>query len=51
MVKIGYARVSTHEQDLTIQREGLAALGVEADYIYVDHVIGSRLAVQWLCDS
>jgi DNA invertase Pin-like site-specific DNA recombinase len=37
MVKIGYARVSTHEQDLTIQREGLAALGVEADYIYVDH--------------
>lgn len=37
MVKIGYARVSTHEQDLTIQREGLATLGVEADNIYVDH--------------
>lgn len=36
-MKIGYARVSTHEQDLTIQREGLAALGVEAEYIYVDH--------------
>lgn len=37
MVKIGYARVSTHQQDLTIQRDGLVALGVEPDYIYVDH--------------
>ena len=25
---IGYARCSTDEQDLTVQREGLAALGV-----------------------
>lgn len=30
-----YARVSTVEQDLTVQREGLQALGVER--IYVDH--------------
>lgn len=36
-MKIGYARVSTNEQDLTIQRQGLAALGVENEYIYVDH--------------
>ena len=28
---IGYARCSTDEQDLTVQREGLAALGVTAD--------------------
>ena len=34
---IGDARCSTDEQDLTVQREGLAALGVTPDRIYVDH--------------
>ena len=34
---VGYARVSTDQQDLTSQRDGLAALGVSANRIYVDH--------------
>jgi DNA invertase Pin-like site-specific DNA recombinase len=33
---IGYARCSTVLQDLTAQREALAALGVQADRIYLD---------------
>ena len=36
-IKIGYARVSTDEQDLTAQREALAELGVKPDRVYVDH--------------
>ena len=39
---VGYARVSTNEQDLTAQRNGLAALGVPEDKIYVDHGLTGR---------
>jgi DNA invertase Pin-like site-specific DNA recombinase len=34
---VGYPRVSTEQQDLTVQRHGLRALGVGDDRIYVDH--------------
>ena len=34
---VGYARVSTSEQDLTVQQNQLAALGVPADLLYTDH--------------
>ena len=34
---IGYARVFTEAQDLTAQRDALAALGVAAERVYVDH--------------
>ena len=34
---VGYARCSTDQQDLTAQRDGLAALGVASNRVYVDH--------------
>ncbi|WP_281281814.1 recombinase family protein [Propioniferax innocua] len=43
-LKVGYARVSTDEQDLTAQRDGLAAFGVDPKRIYVDHGLTARAA-------
>jgi hypothetical protein len=34
---IGYARVSTNEQDLTAQRSTLEARGVRSNLIFTDH--------------
>jgi DNA invertase Pin-like site-specific DNA recombinase len=34
---VGYARVSTAEQDLTAQRQALADLGVDPERMYTDH--------------
>lgn len=36
-IQIGYARVSTADQDLTSQRDALLRLGVRDSNIYVDH--------------
>lgn len=36
-MKIGYARVSTQDQDVEAQRQALIQLGVAPDRIYVDH--------------
>ncbi|MCY4301243.1 MAG: recombinase family protein [Aestuariivita sp.] len=36
-IKIGYARCSTHAQDLEVQRKVLLELGVTEDRIYTDH--------------
>ncbi len=39
---VGYARCSTDQQDLTAQRDGLVALGVEAERIHVDDGLTRR---------
>jgi predicted site-specific integrase-resolvase len=40
---VGYARVSTQQQDLTVQLNGLHALGIADDRIYVN--LESKMAL------
>lgn len=42
-VKIGYARVSTSEQDLTVQIEALLRDGVDKDHLYTDKQSGKSM--------
>lgn len=41
-IMVGYARVSTEEQDLTAQRDAVTILGVEPECVYVDHGFSGR---------
>ena len=45
-MKIGYARISTHEQTLDLQRDALAQAGCEHDHIHVDSISGSVRGVE-----
>lgn len=40
---IGYARVSTSDQDLSLQREALVKYGVNPDHILEEHASGGRM--------
>jgi DNA invertase Pin-like site-specific DNA recombinase len=41
-MKIGYARVSTEDQRLDLQRDALIQAGVESDFIYEEYVSGVK---------
>lgn len=41
-ILIGYARCSTADQDVEVQRRALASLGVAPERIYVDHGLSGR---------
>lgn len=42
MTNLGYARVSTTDQDLSLQRDALIAAGVDPSHIYEDTASGKR---------
>lgn len=42
MTSLGYARVSTTDQDLSLQRDALLAAGIDPNRIYEDQMSGKR---------
>lgn len=46
VVKIGYGRVSTAEQNVELQREALIGLGADPDRIYLDRGVSGRRRVR-----
>jgi DNA invertase Pin-like site-specific DNA recombinase len=42
MMLIGYARVSTNEQNLDLQRDALRKAGVSAKHLYTDTITGTK---------
>ena len=39
---VGYARVSTHDQELQLQLDALDKSGCKKEYIFVDKISGSK---------
>lgn len=42
MTELGYIRVSTNQQDHTVQREALLAAGIKPEHVYEDKISGVR---------
>lgn len=51
-MKVGYARVSTNDHDLTTRRNALVTLGVEKSQIQVDHgLTGANRVRPWVREA
>lgn len=48
---IGYARVSTKEQDTAMQKDALSSAGVSPENVYTDHMSGARSDRPGLADA
>lgn len=51
-IKVGYARTSTNEQDLTAQKNPLLGFGVDEEQIFMDHgLTGANRSRPALCEE